>query len=167
MNVSLLRTNEGITAVYKQYVKTVYRIALMMLKYRTEAEDATQTVFIKLMTTDKDFKSEEHLKAWLIVTTQNVCKNVLKSGWHSKQVDYESIAEQTYIPDGSAKEIWGKIISLDDKYKLPIYLHYYEGYKTEEISEMLKINHATVRTQLRTAREKLKQLLGEEASQYE
>ena len=164
MKVSLLRTDEEIAEIYKRYVKTVYRIALMILKYRSEAEDVTQTVFMKLIESEKKFESEEHLKAWLIVTTQNRCKNILKSGWHSKQVDYESIAEQTYIPDDSAKEIWEKIIALDEKYKLPIYLHYYEGYKTEEISKMLKINHATVRTQLRVAREKLKNALEQEGT---
>ena len=161
MNVSLLRTDREITEIYKQYVKTVYRIALMMLKNVSEAEDVTQTVFIKLIESNKNFESDNHLKAWLIVTTRNACKNILKSGWHSKRVGYESITEESYIDDESAKELWEKIISLDEKYKLPIYLHYYEGYKTEEIAKMLKINHATIRTQLRVAREKLKYLFEE------
>ena len=162
MSVSLLRTNEEITEIYIRYVSTVYRIALMMLKNIAEAEDATQTVFIKLMTANTDVKSEEHLKAWLIVTTQNTCKNVFKSRWHSKQVDYESIAEQSYLPDTSTREIWESITALDEKYRLPIYLHYYEGYKTEEIAKILGENHATVRTRLRAARAKLKLIFEEE-----
>ena len=161
MNVSLLRTDREITEIYKQYVKIIYRIALMMLKNVSEAEDATQTVFIKLIESKKYFESDDHLKAWLIVTTRNICKNVLKGSWHSKRIDYESVTEESYIHDESAKELWEKIISLDEKYKLPVYLHYYEGYKTEEIAKMLKINHATIRTQLRVAREKLKYLLAD------
>jgi len=138
----------------------------MILKCRAEAEDATSAVFIKLITAEKNFESDEHLKAWLIVTTQNTCRDVLKSRWFSRRIDYDSIEEPSYLPDTS--EIWEEIVALDEKYKLPIYLHYYEGYKTEEIARMLKINHATVRTRLRTAKKKLKLLLelGEEEVPY-
>ncbi|MCL2366551.1 MAG: sigma-70 family RNA polymerase sigma factor [Oscillospiraceae bacterium] len=162
MSVSLLRTNEEITEIYIRYVSTVYRVALMMLKNVAEAEDAMQTVFIKLMTANTDVKSEEHLKAWLIVTTQNICKNVFKSRWYSKKVDYEHIPEQSCLPDTDTNGVWEKITALDEKHRLPIYLHYYEGYKTEEIAKMLGENHATVRTRLRTARAKLKLIFEEE-----
>lgn len=133
-----------------------------MLKSIPEAEDATQIVFIKLMTYGSQFKCEEHMKAWLIVTARNTCKNLLKGWWQSKRVDSESIMEQSYSQDTSANDIWDKITALDAKYKLPLYLHYYEGYKTDEIAAMLKVNHATLRTRLRTAREKLKLLLEED-----
>jgi len=127
-----------------------------MLKNKEESEDATSTVFIKLMKAETSFENYEHLKAWLIVTTQNTCKDVLKSKWHSRRVDYDSVTEPFYVPDIFTNEILSEIIALDEKYKLPIYLFYYEGYKTEEIAAMLKVNHATVRTRLRTAKKKLK-----------
>jgi len=131
----------------------------MMLKHRAEAEDATSTVFIKLITAGTSFENDEHLKAWLIVAAQSTCKDMLKSRWFSRRTDYESIEEPSYLPDNFAKEIWEEVVALDEKYKLPIYLHYYEGYKTEEIAAMLKVNHATVRTRLRAAKKKLKLLL--------
>ncbi|MCL2426806.1 MAG: sigma-70 family RNA polymerase sigma factor [Oscillospiraceae bacterium] len=161
-----LRTNEGIASVYTSHVNTVYRVALMMLKSREESEDATSTVFLKLITSEANFENDEHLKAWLIITTQNTCRDVLKSRWFTKRVDYNSIEEQSYIPNTFTSEVWDKIVALDQKYKLPIYLYHYEGYKTEEIAKMLKINHATVRTRLRTAKKKLKLLLenGEEVN---
>lgn len=162
MGIFLLRTDEEMTVIYNRYVDTVYRIALMLLKNVPEAEDVTQTVFIKLMTSDSQFESDEHMKAWLIVSTQNSCKDLLKGWWRSKRVDSECVAEQTYSPDALHSDIWAKIGVLEDKYKLPIYLHYYEGYKTEEIAGMLKVNHATLRTRLRTAKKKLKLLLEED-----
>ena len=160
MNIPLSCTDEEITSIYNRYADTVYRVSLMMLKRRAEAEDATSTVFIKLLTAKTSFESEEHLKAWLIVTTQNTCKDMLKNKWFRGRIDYDSIEEPSYLPDSITKEIWEEIVTLDEKYKLPIYLHYYEGYKTEEIAKMMKVNHATVRTRLRTARKKLKLLLG-------
>ena len=162
MSISLLRTDEEIEDIYNRYVDTVYRIALMLLKNVPEAEDVTQTVFIKLITSGTQFESDEHMKAWLIVTAKNTCKDLLKGWWHSKRVDSECVAEQAYSPDTVHSDIWDKIAGLEAKYKLPVYLYYYEGYKTEEIARMLKVSHATLRTRLRTAKKKLKLLLEED-----
>jgi len=156
-----------ITAIYNRHGRMVYRIALMMLKYPSDAEDVTQTVFIKLLEKGKTFKNDEHLKAWLIVTAQNTCKDMLKSSWKSKRGEYDETIEQPYIPDETAKEFWDIIVTLDDKYKLPLYLFYYEGYKTEEIAKMLKTKPATVWTRMRTAKQKLKEQLEKEGIKYE
>lgn len=162
MSTSLLRTDEEMIDIYNRYVDIIYRIALMILKHVSEAEDATQTVFIKLMTSGSQFESEEHMKAWLIATARNTCKDLLKGWWRSKRVDSASVVERTYLPDAFKQDIWDKITALGEKYKLPVYLYYYEGYKTEEIAKMLKMNHATVRTRLRAAKKKLKLLLEED-----
>ena len=130
-----------------------------MLKSTQETEDAVQNVFIKLMKNDKDFASEDHIKAWLIVTAKNECRNVLKHWWHSKRTDFESVAEPEYKSDNPSDGLIGDILKLPDKYKLPLYLHYYEGYTTAEIAGMLKVNESTLRTRLVTARNQLKLLL--------
>lgn len=162
MNDSLFRTDEEIKQIYCAYVNTVYRIALMMLRNSFDAEDVTQTVFIQLMKTGKAFESDEHIKAWLIVTTQNTCRNLLKGWWWAKRVDSEDVLEREYRLDATDLEIHEKISKLPQRLKLPIYLYYFEGYKTEEIAEILGINSATVRTQMRTARKKLKLMLEED-----
>ena len=167
MGETALRTGGEIAEIYMKHVNTVYRVALMMLNNVQEAEDATQTAFIKLMSTDKEFENDEHLKAWLIVTTQNVCRNVFKSWWRVKRVDLDSIEEQVSYTEPLESEIWNAVSRLDKKYRVLVYLHYYEGYKTDEIARMLGINHATVRTRLRTARLKLKLTLEDGDYAYE
>ncbi len=63
----------------------------------------------------------------------------------------------------AAKAMSGEAVSaLPEPYRLPVYLYYYEGYATAEISKMLRVNHATLRTRLRVARIKLKLLLKED-----
>ena len=78
MGNSALRTDEEITRVYNKYVDTVYRVCFMMLKSASEAEDAVQNVFVKYINSGGDLETEEHIKAWLIVTAKNECKNMLK-----------------------------------------------------------------------------------------
>ena len=162
MKDSLLRTDKEITDIYNKHVDMVYKISMMLMKNIPEAEDVTQAVFVKLMTSNPRLDSDGHLKAWLIVTTRNTCKDKLKGWWYSKRSDYESIVEPSYNMSPSSSEVWDKIAALNEKHKLPVYLHYYEGYKTEEIADMLKVNHATIRSRLRAAKKKLKVLLEEE-----
>ncbi len=118
MSVSLLRTDEEMEDIYNRYVNIVYRIALMLLKNVPEAEDVTQTVFIKFMTSGLQFESDEHMKAWLIVTAQNTCKDLLKGWWRSKRMDSECVADQIYLLDTLHNDIWGKIAGLEDKYNI-------------------------------------------------
>lgn len=55
-------------------------------------------------------------------------------------------------------------MSLDDKHRLPVVLHYVEGYSLEEIADMLRIPTGTVKSRLSRARERLKGLLEGEVS---
>ena len=163
MSNSAFRTDEEITRVYEKYVDTVYKVCFMMLKNASETEDATQNVFIKFMKDDKVFETDEHLKAWLIVTAQNECKNMLKHWFRAKRDNIEDVPEASYVDDTDKKDLLEKVFSLDEKYRLPIYLYYYEGYSTAEISEILKTKHSTVRTYMAKGREKLKQILEEDS----
>ena len=58
-------------------------------------------------------------------------------------------------------DLFHMVMALPRKYRLPIYLHYYEGYSTQEIGQMLKLPKNTVCTQLKRGRELLKESLQE------
>ena len=62
------------TRLAKLYMDTVFRLAFNYTKSRSEADDITQDVLIKLYHTDKAFDSEKHIKHWLIRVTINECK---------------------------------------------------------------------------------------------
>ncbi len=160
MNIPLPRPDNDITNIYNRHVDMVYRICFMLLKNTPEAEDATQTVFMRLMQSDKAFENDEHQKAWLIVTARNTCRDILKSFWRAKRVELDDLDSRPG-GDGGQGDTWEAVAALPEHYRLPVYLHYYEGYTTAEISKMLRVNHATVRTRLRAARKKLKLLLEE------
>ncbi|MFF2481311.1 RNA polymerase sigma factor [Paenibacillus sp. NPDC058071] len=161
--MSLNSKDDELAEVFNKYASMVYRIAFMFLKNVVEAEDATQTVFFKLLKYQGRFEDDEHIKAWLIITTKNTCKDALKSWWRWLQRDnLKQVEQHGYIQKFSNSDVWEKVMSLNSKYKLPIYLYYYEGYSTLEISDILCLNHATVRTHMRTARKKLRILLEEE-----
>jgi RNA polymerase sigma-70 factor (ECF subfamily) len=79
----------------------------------------------------------------------------------------ETIMEQPSLQNHLDGEVWNAISNLEEKYRILVYLHYYEGYKTEEIAGMLGINHATIRTRLRVAKAKLRLILEEDNYAFE
>lgn len=155
-NSSPFITDIDFESSYNQNVSTIYKICYMILHNVDDAEDAVQTVFMKLISENPKFNSFEHQKAWLIVTAQNHCKNIVKHSWKRKRVDIESIEEPIAENDSWKKELLQEVFKLKDKYSIVIYLYYYEGYSTEEIGMMLHINSATIRTRLHVGRKKLK-----------
>ena len=62
--------------------------------------------------------------------------------------------------DETGTEIWEAVNRLPEKLRIPVHLHYGEGFSTEEIAVMTGVPAATVRTRLHRAREKLRDLLG-------
>ncbi len=159
MDGSSLRTEEEIIQMYRKYAGMVYQISFLLCKHKADAEDMLQSVFVKLMQYEKPFASEEHLKAWLIVVTQNLCKNHLKHWWR-KTVDISEMREKPVEREESRLE--DLILSLPSKYKIPLYLYYYEGYSIDEIAGILDRKPATVATRLHTARKKLKNMVEED-----
>lgn len=67
--------NKMFQRAFEAYTDTVYRLAVHNTPTRADAEDAVQEVFEKLLLSKQDFADDEHLKAWLIRVTINLCKN--------------------------------------------------------------------------------------------
>jgi hypothetical protein len=70
----------------------VYRVCLLYLKHRADAEDATQNVFVSLLRDGTAFASPEHEKAWCLRTAVNGCKNVLRGRWRKHAPLDETLA---------------------------------------------------------------------------
>ncbi len=152
---------EQIAAYSEKYIDTVYRVALNYLKNPTDAEDITQDVFLALLRAHPDFTSDDHAKFWLIRVTVNACKKHFRSPWR-KVVPLDAYTEQLPFQESAQKDLFFAVMSLPAKYRIPIYLYYYEEYTTGEIAELLNIPKGTVCTNLNRGRDKLKKMLQEE-----
>lgn len=155
-----MMTNEEFTCLVRRYIDTVYRVAVNYIKSPADAEDITQNVFMKLLQEKRTFESEDHVKHWLIRVTINQCKNLVRSGrW--KEESFEDYAATLAFDTREQSELFYSVMALPRKYRIPIYLHYYEGYSTKEIGAILKVPKNTVCTQLKRGRELLKKSLEE------
>lgn len=154
------RNEEVFERLYHQHSDTVYRICFTYLKNANDAQDAVQETFYKFLSTKREFTSDEHVKAWLIVVASNYCKNLLKHWWRKRE-DIDNHMELSGNHSVEMNETLKAVLNLPVKYKTVVYLYYYEGYDSGEIASMLKKPKSTIRDQLRTARKLLKDLIGE------
>lgn len=138
---------------------TVYRLALCRLRNAADAEDVYQDVFLRLFGQDTESWDAERTKAWLIRATLNRCADLYRFRLRRPTLPLEEVADTAAVGDG-ASALWEAVGSLPEKLRIPIHLHYGEGYSTEEIAAALSVPAATVRTRLHRARGKLKELLG-------
>ena len=131
----------------------VYRIALTRCKSVETAEDIFQEVFMRLAEKNPKFENKEHEKAWFIRVTINLTKNIKESAWNKKVVRLD---ENITFSTKEENDVFGAVCSLPQNYRTVIYLLYYEGYKVNEISKLIRKPEGTIKTWLFRAREILK-----------
>lgn len=145
---------------YDRQVKRVYRLAMVMMGNISDAEDVTQMVFLKAWEKKPDFRDADHEIAWILTTTRNQCKDIHKSFYRRKRADLENAPEpQVTLETQMDSEIWEALQSLTEKYRMVLYLYYYEGYSVRELSVIFGRRESTLQTQLATGRKQMKSLL--------
>lgn len=154
-------TQQEYTQVVEQRLDMVYRIALNYLRAPADAEDAAQNTMLRLWRTDTVFEGEEHLRRWLVRVTLNECKRIALHPWRRRTVALDECPEPVF-EDRERRELYQAVMDLPGKYRVPLYLYYYEGYAVGEVGELLGLKASTVQTRLARGREKLKTMLTEE-----
>lgn len=154
-----MRSEQEVNRAVEKYADTVFRICILHLKNKNDAEDIFQEVFLKFALNDKEFENANHEKAWIIRVTINACKDLIKSFFRSRTI---SIDELICVADEEKEDlsyVLEAVLKLPVKYRNAIYLHYYEGYSALEIGEILGKNENTVYSILSRGRSMLKESL--------
>lgn len=145
------------------YKNDIYRFIYSYTKSKSDADDLTQNVFIKLYKRPYILdNSDEQIKKWLIKVALNECKTLFLSNWKKKILFIGEKEENIGINNKSEKELLEILFSLPKKYRTVLFLYYYEGYKTKEIAKILNITITNVQTILSRARSQLKKVLKED-----
>ncbi len=155
--------NKKITAeeVIDRYADMVYRLALLQVKNKADADDIFQEVFVRLVKNIHKLQNWEHVKAWLIRVTTNCAKKHFNQYWNknvsfldeteeilSEENGYEAIEDENFV--------WQAVRNLPNKYRVAVHLFYFEELSIAQIAKMTKQKEATVKSQLFRAREMLK-----------
>ncbi len=156
-----MRSEQDAIRAIERYSDTVRRLCAVHLKNDADTEDIFQTVFLKYVLSSVSFESEEHEKAWFIRVTINACKDLLKSFFHRHTISLDDVTERPAELPPDYRDVWEAVISLPEKYRDVVYLHYYEGCTAPQISRILGKNVHTIYTLLTRSKQMLREKLGD------
>lgn len=128
-------TEELFLQIYERYKNTVYSVIFNYVKNTEDTADLLQEVFISLMNSDVLFMSDEHMKAWLIRVASNKCKNFLRGKKHISDAPLPE--DIPYETSESNNDLLRIVLTLPEKYRIPIHLFYYEDYSIKQIATVL------------------------------
>lgn len=153
-------TEAFLVSAMGRYGDAVYRLALCRLQNTADAEDVYQDTFLRLFQEGKaDTWEESRLKAWLLRVAMNKCTDIGRKRKHTASLTLEDIPQLATEDRYGYIDLWDAVNRLPEKHRLVFHLFYGEGYKTEEIGEILSIPPATVRVCLNRARNTLRKEL--------
>ncbi len=156
-------SREAFSTLYERTRSDVFGFALSMVRSRTEAEDISHDVYLRIWTAAPNYKSSGKPIAWILTITKNLALMRLR--------------EQGRVSDTTAQEAMMFLaddpgVSPEDRHllsqalkELPpeelqiVTLHAVSGFGHGEIASMMGMNGATVRTKYRRALAKLKRII--------
>lgn len=169
--------NAEFTEVIRKHADSVWRICARYFSDQADREDAFQSTFVRYVTKNPRFESDEHCRAWLLRVAINICKDILKSSAH-KEVLIGTFADSALPPhfddmpqgleasgappgqDDRTADVRTALEQLPETYKTPLYLTYYEGFPAAKIAELLDQPVNTVYSNIARGRKALKEVLG-------
>lgn len=146
-----------VESLFDTYKDDVYRLALSYTKSVQEAEDVCQTVFLKAVEQNRITPGKE--RAWLLQVTANECRSLLRSAWWKRTAPLE---ECTAAAPEKSSGVYETLMAMDPKYRVVLYLHYFQCSTTAEIAKLLHISQSAVTTRLSRGRQMLKERMKEE-----
>jgi RNA polymerase sigma-70 factor (ECF subfamily) len=180
------RAAAGETAAFELIMihsqQRVMAMSWRMLGNEADARDACQEVFLRVYKHLRRFKQDQDFFAWLYRITVNVCRDSLKQRQTynlrftsltdeaneiafdipTEQADAEQLLVQVQQRDVIAKAI----ATLPYKERTSIILRDVEGLSTDEVARVLKSSSTTVRSQISSARKKIRNYCMRHLSEY-
>lgn len=141
------------------YGNSILRLAYSYLHNGSDAEEVLQDTLIQFLQAAPALDGPKYEKAWLMRVAANLSKN---------RLDYNRVRRTDELDEELAAEeredlsfVWEAVKALPEAQREAVHLFYHEGYTTAEIGNILGRREATVRSDLRRGRARLKEVLKE------
>ena len=167
------------TELMTQHESRMYAVTLRMCANREDAQDCLQDAMLRIYRAIGSFKGQSAFSTWVYRITMNTCLDelrrrktrnsssldtLLESGW--SPTDEDDVPERHAIKSEQRRVIDRAIAALPEDMRSAIVLRDIQGYSYEEIAAMLDANIGTVKSRISRGREKLRQILRENAELF-
>jgi len=159
--------------------KRMYAVALRMCANREDAQDCLQDAMLRVYRSIGGFKGQSSFSTWVYRITMNTCLDelrrrktrnassldtMLEGGW--SPTDGENGPEKQAVASEQRRVLNSAIADLPEDMRSAIVLRDVQGFSYEEIAEMLEVNIGTIKSRISRGREKLRQILRENAELF-
>lgn len=141
---------------------TLYRVAYGLLPSPADREDAVQSAIEKAWRKAERLRDPDKLRPWLIRILVNECHNIGRG--YVREVPSDALPDIAGPDTSDQSALREAILTLPELQRVPIVLHYMEGFSIQEIAAALRCPRGTVLSRMDRARKRLKTLLSEEES---
>lgn len=144
--------------IYSKFAPKMLSVCRQYIKDLHLAEDIMITAFMKVFTNLNHFEHKGSFEGWIRRIMINECISFIRVHKKVKYIEEETYFEESYNnieSQFSVDDIQSIIDVLPDGYKMVFNLFAIEGFKHQEIAELLGINEGTSKSQLSHARKML------------
>ena len=152
-------TNDEFSERIVAMMQTLYRVSYSQLPDSCDRDDAVQECLFKAWQKRYQLKEERFFQTWVIRILINECHNIRKK--RSRDLPLEEMPERA-APANADRELHDALLTMDEQLRLPIVLHYMEGYSVKEIAQILRVPQGTVKSRMSRGRSQLKTMIDEE-----
>ena len=131
----------------------LYRIACALLRSEADRQDAMQETALKAWKNRASLREEQYFRTWISRIMVNECHNLHRK--NSRYVPVEELPDRPALDSGE-QETRLMLESLPEKQRVPLVLHYLEGFSLEEIARVQHISLALVKYRMHQARKALR-----------
>lgn len=151
-------------AIYHTYQNLMFRVAMNILKNKSDAEDAVQLACIKIAD-NLEKLTDIHCaktKGYIITITENKAVDIYRQNAKKNHLEYNADFIGFTIPCETDDRLAGCILRLPVLYREMIMLRYYYGYKMKEVADLMDISLANAYKTEQRAKKRLKELCQKE-----
>ena len=150
--------------IVEKYYKTIFRLSFRITRNHDNAEEITQSAFVKAYENLNSYDCKYKFFSWLYRITVNEAINFSKRENRSTEfsdqiITNEGDPDKIYEEMELKKKVREAIMQLDLLYRLPIVLKHLFDYSYKELSYVLDVPEKTVKSRLFTGRQLLKEIL--------
>lgn len=149
--------NEAFTSAILGMTNTLYRVAATQLRQRADQEDAVQECLRRAWEKRHRLREDRYVQTWVIRILLNECHRMQRR--MARTLPAEDIVP---VHQDESSELKDLLARVEERYRLPLLLHYIEGYDVAQTAAMLHIPQGTVKSRLARGRKALKAMLEEE-----
>ena len=131
----------------------MYRVAWSILRNNADCEDALQEAALKAWEKRGHLRNETYFRTWITRILINACYDTQRK--RRRVIPLDEVAERAAAAS-SDPALTLALEALPEKLRLPLSLHYLEGFSVEEIARILRIPAGTVKSRLHQARNQLR-----------